>query len=296
MMRSFDCREYPPDRVSAAKRGRTVSVVIPARNEAETIGGVVGTIREVLMERTPVVDEVLVVDDGSTDATAMLAGEAGATVVAAADVLAEYGTEHGKGQAMWRGTHVAAGEVVAFCDADVVGFPPEFVLGLLGPLLDHDDLACMKGFYRRPYHGQPGEGGRVTELMARPVISVLFPHLAPLVQPLAGEFAARREVLEAVPFVGGYGVDLGLLIDIAERWGPASIGQCDLGERVHRNRPLTQLGPQAMVILQLALDRAGLAAAAPWGSLLFRPEQPPVPVSLVERPPLAEVPAHRKSA
>jgi len=134
--------------------------------------------------------------------------------------------------------------------------------------------------------------------MARPLISALFPHLAPLVQPLAGEFAARRDVLESVPFVGGYGVDLGLLIDVADRWGPSAIAQCDLGERVHRNRPLSDLGPQAMVILQLGLDRAGLASATPtpWGSLLLRPDAAPLPVTLVQRPPLAEVPAHRKSA
>jgi glucosyl-3-phosphoglycerate synthase len=118
-----------------------------------------------------------------------------------------------------------------------------------------------------------------------------------LVQPLAGEFSARREVLEGVPFVGGYGVDLGLLIDVAERWGPGVIAQCDLGERIHRNRPLAELGPQAMIILQLALDRAGLAGTAtPWGSLLLRPDQPPVAVTLSQRPPLGEVPAHRKTA
>ena len=137
----------------------------------------------------------------------------------------------------------------------------------------------------------------MTELMARPLISLFFPHLAPLVQPLAGEFAARRDVLESVPFVGGYGVDLGLLIDVAAGWGAGAIAQCDLGERVHRNRPLSELSPQAMIILQLALDRAGLAdTTSPWGSLLLRPDLPPLPVTLVQRPPLAEVPAHRKSA
>ena len=297
MMRSFHRDEYPSERVLAAKRGRSVSVVIPARNEEGTVAEVVNAIRVALMETHSVVDELLVIDDGSSDATAEVATAAGAQVVSATDILPEYGTEHGKGQAMWRGVHVAAGDVVAFCDADIVGFPPAFILGLVGPLLDHDDLGFVKGFYRRAYRGQIGEGGRVTELVARPLISLLFPHLAPLVQPLAGEFAARRDVFESVPFVGGYGVDLGLLIDVADLYGAHAMAQCDLGERVHRNRPLADLSVQAMTILQLALDRAGLAGdAAPWGTLLLRPEQPPVSVTLCERPPLAEVPAHRKTA
>jgi glucosyl-3-phosphoglycerate synthase len=297
MIRSFHCSAYPAEIVANAKRGRTVSVVLPARNEETTVAGVVRTIRHHLMERHAVVDELVVIDDGSTDATAATAAEAGARVVTATEVLPEYGTEHGKGQAAWRGVHVTGGDIVVFCDTDVVDFPPEFVLGLVGPLLDHDDVAFVKGFYRRSYRGQPGEGGRVTELVARPLISLLFPQLAPLVQPLAGEFAARRDVLESVPFVGGYGVDLGLLIDVAARCGASAIAQCDLGERVHRNRPLSELSPQAMVILQLALDRAGLAGTTtPWGSLLLRHDQPPLPVTLVERPPLMDVPAHRKTA
>jgi glucosyl-3-phosphoglycerate synthase len=297
MMRSFHCRGYSPPVVLGSKRGRTISVVLPARNEEATVGGVVHSIRTHLMDHFPVVDELVVIDDGSSDATAAVASAAGAHVVSAADVLPEYGQEHGKGQALWRGVHVTGGDIVAFCDTDIVGFPPAFVLGLVGPLLDHDDLVFVKGFYRRSFQGLAGEGGRVTELMARPLISLLFPHLSPLVQPLAGEFAAQREVLEAVPFVGGYGVDLGLLIDVAEQCGAGAIAQCDLGERVHRNRSLAELSPQAMIILQLALDRAGLAGSAtPWGSLLLRPEHPPLSVTLSELPPLGDVPAHRKTA
>jgi glucosyl-3-phosphoglycerate synthase len=201
---------------------------------------------------------------------------------------------------MWRAVHVTSGELVVFCDADVHGFHPGFVLGLLGPLATRDDVTFVKGFYERPLDGRPGEGGRVTELMARPLISVFFPHLAGLHQPLAGECAARRDVLEAVPFVGGYGVDLGLLIDVSEQFGATGLVQCDLGERVHRNRSLTELSVQALAILQLALLRAGLceanAAAFGWTSQLVRPAAEPVAVTLVERPPLAEVPAHRKTA
>jgi glucosyl-3-phosphoglycerate synthase len=300
MLRSFDHREFPIARLVAAKRGRRVSVCLPARDEAATVGATVDTIRAELMAGDPVVDELIVMDDGSSDETAAIAEAAGATVVTAAEVLPEYGTEHGKGQAMWRSVHVASGDVIVFCDADIQDFEASFVLGLLGPLLTRDDVTFVKGYYDRPLDGRPGEGGRVTELMARPLISVFFPHLAGVNQPLAGECAARRDILESIPFAGGYGVDLGLLIDVSERFGTAGLVQCDLGERVHRNRPLADLGVQALAILQMALVRAGLceanAAAFGWTSHLVRPAADAVAVTLAERPPLVDVPAHRKSA
>jgi glucosyl-3-phosphoglycerate synthase len=298
MLRSFHHAEFPASSLVEAKRGRRVSVCLPARNEAATVGNVVHILRKELVERVALVDELVVIDDGSTDATADVARAAGADVVAADSVLPEYGAVGGKGQAMWKAVHVTSGDVIAFCDADIANFGPEFVTGTVGPLLLRDDVAFTKGFYHRPLEGRPGEGGRVTELVARPIISLLFPHLAPLVQPLAGECAGRRDVLEQVPFVGGYGVDLGLLIDIAERFGSGAIVQCDLGERVHRNRPLSDLGPQATAILQLALARSGLNVdgAALCRSVLLRPSEEPTPVIFTERPPLAEVPAHRKTA
>ncbi len=299
MVATFAGDDFDAGVVAAAKRGRRVSVCLPARNEEQTIGQVVATVVEHLTGPDGLVDEIVVVDDGSLDATASVAAAAGARVVAASSVLPDYGVEHGKGQAMWRGLHVTTGDLVVFCDADVRDFGPGFVVGLLGPLLDRDDLALVKGFYRRPLDGRPGEGGRVTELVARPLVSMLFPHLGPLVQPLAGEVAARREVLEAVPFVGGYGVDLGLLIDVATRFGPASVGQSDLGERVHRNRSLTELGEQATAVLQVAMDRAGMAPAGadggPWSTLLQRPGGE-VEVTMDQRPPLGQVPAHRGRA
>ncbi|MBO0731105.1 MAG: glucosyl-3-phosphoglycerate synthase [Acidimicrobiaceae bacterium] len=296
MIRSFSAAEFPAERLAEAKRGRAITVCLPARDEEATVGQVVSSIRTELMDRIGLVDELLVIDDGSSDRTAAVAEDAGAHVLGASAILPEYGTEGGKGQALWRAVHVARGDLLVFCDADIRNFDPGFVLGLVGPLLTHDDVQFVKGFYERPLDGRPGEGGRVTELMARPVISLLFPHLAPLFQPLSGECAAWREVLEQVPFVGGYGVDLGLLIDVSERFGASAIVQSDLGERVHRNRPLVELSSQALAILQLALSRANLAEPGQWAAALLRPGAEPSPVTLVERPPLAEVPAHRKSA
>lgn len=300
MLRSFDAGEFPPEKLLAAKRGRQVAVCLPARDEAATIGETVGTVRRELVDRFPLVDELVVIDDGSRDGTAAEAAANGAKVIRASSVLPEYGTEHGKGQAMWRAVHVTHSDVIVFLDADVKNFDPAFVLGLVGPLLTRDDVTAVKGFYDRPLHGRAGEGGRVTELMARPLISLFFPHLSGLHQPLAGELAARRDVLEAVPFVGGYGVDLGLLIDITGRFGRNGLVQCDLGRRVHRNRPLSELSVQSLAILQVALQRAGLREedvdAFGWTAQLVRPGAEPVAVSLVERPPLAEVPAHRKTA
>ncbi|HMC38874.1 MAG TPA: glucosyl-3-phosphoglycerate synthase [Acidimicrobiales bacterium] len=289
MRRSHVWTDYPAARVQAAKRGRRVSVCIPARDEAETLGQIVDCIRRDLVEAVPVVDEILVMDDGSTDDTAAVAESAGATVRSTLEVLPEY-PAHGKGQAMWKGVHAASGDLIVFCDADIRDFHAGFVLGLAGPLLQRDDAAFAKGFYERA-------GGRVTELMARPLISVFFPHLADLAQPLSGECAAPRSVLEALPFAGGYGVDLALLIDVTARFGNHSLVQCDLGTRVHRNRALSELGPQSLAILQLALERAGVAEDdVPWSTTLLRPQTDPVEVQHTELPPLVEVPAHRKTA
>lgn len=289
MRRSYSSSDFPADRVAAAKRGRRLTVVIPARDEEATLGPIVSCIRRELVEGAPVVDEILVMDDGSVDSTAEVAAAAGATVLATSAVLPEYPV-HGKGQAMWKGVHAATGDVIVFCDADITGFGPEFVLGLAGPLLGRDDILFAKGYYRR-------SGGRVTELMARPLISVFFPHLADLDQPLSGECGAYREVLEAVPFAGGYGVDLGLLIDVTASFGNGGLVQCDLGERVHRNRSLAELGPQSLAILQLALERAGVAGEDfPWTAELRRPGAEPAEVSYLELPPLVEVPGHRMTA
>ncbi len=280
--RLFHHRRVDLQVVLAAKRGHRVTVCIPARDEETTVGRIVRTIRRELVDQTGLVDEVLVVDDGSSDATSQVGRDAGARVVRADDVLPEAGPGSGKGEAMWKGLAAADGDLVVYCDADVRNFGPRFVVGLLAPLLLHDDVGFVKAFYERPLEGQPGEGGRVTELVARPLLSLLFPDLTPIVQPLAGECAARRDVLEQVPFVEGYGVDIGLVIDVAGRFGLNSIAQVDLGVRHHRNRPLEELAPQSMAIIQTVLARAGAAVS--------------LREDIGERGPLAEFRLGRRSA
>jgi glucosyl-3-phosphoglycerate synthase len=234
-----------------AKGATSISVCLPAQNEGATIGSIVASIVEHLVEDEPLVDELLVVDDGSTDATAEVARRAGARVVATT-------TPGGKGGALRTSLAASRGDLVAWCDADIVDFDPRFVTGLLGPLLSEPSVSFVKACYRRDLHGRAGEGGRVTELLARPLLARLFPHLAGFTQPLAGEYAGRRALLERLTFVPGYGVDLGVLIDVAELVGVEAMAQVDLGQRSHRNRSLAELASQADAVLAVALDRAGI--------------------------------------
>ncbi len=293
-IRSFDHRQFPAGDLAVRKSGRRVSVCIPARDEQATVATIVETIRASLVDGVALVDEIVVVDDGSTDDTAAVAGKAGARVVAAPHVLPEHGTGPGKGRALWKGVFEAEGDLIVFCDADVPNFSPSFVTGLLGPLLTGHDVALVKGAYDRPLNQADEGGGRVTELMARPVLAALFPELSGVHQPLAGETAAPRRVLERLAFPEGYGVELGLLVDVAGRFGAGSIAQVDLGVRRHRNRPLAELGPQALAILQVALQRAGLGAPGP--AVLDRPGRGRVTVDPAELPPLVEVPAYLRRA
>lgn len=259
VVRTFHHRQADPSRLVAAKAGRTVSVCIPARDEAETVGAVVAGVRALTAAGggPALVDEVVVVDDGSTDATAERAVAAGAAVVPGLP------GGRGKGAAMRRGLEHASGELVVFLDADVGDFGPHYVTGLLLPLLRADDVALVKGCYERPLDGRPGEGGRVTELVAKPLLSLLHPELAEVRQPLAGETAAPRAVLDKIALADGYGVEMALLLDVADQFGPGSVAQVDLGIRTHRNRPLAELRPQATEVLRAALERAGTLPAPP---------------------------------
>jgi glucosyl-3-phosphoglycerate synthase len=248
---SYRHEEFSLEWLLAAKRARyqSVTVLIPARDEERTIGAIVGSVRASLMEACPFVDEIVVVDDGSSDATAVRASGEGAIVLR--------GPGLGKGEAMRLGR--GRGDLVVFLDGDVENFAPHFVTGLVGPLLADPATVLVKGRYERSLGDQPTGGGRVTELVAKPVISLLFPELSSLDQPLAGETAVRGRVLEELELSGGYGVEIALLIDAAHRYGTRALAQVDLGSRRHRNRPLGELGQQAREVLAAALARAGVA-------------------------------------
>jgi glucosyl-3-phosphoglycerate synthase len=282
----YDHRDLPLEALLSLKGARTVSLCIPAKDEARTIGQIV----EQLVDH-PLLDEVLVVDDHSSDDTAGVAERAGAAVIRSADTLPGYGAGPGKGQALWKAVACSTGELLAFVDADLQDFSLHYVTGLLGPLLVEEQIGFVKAFYERPGDGHPRGGGRVTELVARPVLHLLFPHLADVIQPLAGEFAGRRSVFEQLPFVEGYGVDIGLLIDVAHAFGVDAVAQVDLGIRIHRNRPLPELGPMATIVLLTALRRAGIEQVPAVVDLL-RPELAPAMVVWGERPPLASIPEY----
>lgn len=284
----FSHSDFTAAALLAAKAKRTVTVALPAKDEAPTIGPIIRSIRTELMDETPLVDELLVIDDHSTDDTAAIARSEGATVLPAGEILPEYGRGHGKGEALWKSLFASTGDLICWCDADIRNYDSRFILGPLGPLLTMPGVGFAKGFYRRPLRDDGEGGGRVTELMARPLISSLFPRLSGLVQPLSGEFAGKRELLEQIPFSQGYAVDLALLIDLTERFGSEILAQVDLGTRIHRNRPLRELGPQAAAILGMALRRAGLDEVPDTLSLV-RPQYGIADVVIGDRPPVAEL-------
>lgn len=259
--RTHHHRDFPVADLVAAKRatGSRVSVVLPARDEEATVGTVAATFVRELGHRHGLVDEVVVVDADSTDRTAEVARAAGARVVSQRQVLPEAGHELGKGEALWKGLAATDGDLVVFVDADIVDVDTRFVTGLLGPLLTDPAIDYVKATYDRPLDvgGQlrPTGGGRVTELLARPLLDAFWPELAWLAQPLSGEYAGRRGLLESLPFVRGYGVEVALLVDIVAAHGAEVIAQVDLGRRVHVHQELPALGRMAAEILHVTLDR-----------------------------------------
>lgn len=287
-VRTFDVSGWTIDMALEAKGSTTVSMCIPCRNEVATIGSLVRHIRTHLVDRHGLIDELIVLDDRSTDDTAVVAARAGATVVPIDRVHALFGTGHGKGNALWATLAASQGDLVVWCDGDVTSFEPVWVPRLLMPLLRHDDLALVKATYHRPE--QYGGGGRTTELVARPLLSLFFPELTGLDQPLAGEFAGRRAYLEQIPFVEGWGAEIGMLIDLSQKFGADSIGQVDLDTRRHRHRSLLELSVQAAEVMATALARTPAAAAfASEELVLTRGDGTSVPVHLDERPPLAQI-------
>jgi glucosyl-3-phosphoglycerate synthase len=243
------------------RQGLTISLGLPTLNEQNTIGKVVRTFKHALMERVPLIDEIVVIDSGSSDRTAVIAERAGVKVMQHSEILPRYGVFQGKGEALWKSLFVLNGDLICWVDTDITNIHPKFVYGLIGPLLSDPEIHYVKGFYRRPLafgaEIQAQGGGRVTELAARPMLNLFFPELSGLVQPLSGEYAGRRQVLESVPFFTGYGVELGLLLAISEAYGLRAIAQVDLGMRVHRNQTLFDLSKMAFAIIQVGLKHLG---------------------------------------
>lgn len=245
--------------VAAGLRARhlTAVAILPARDEEATVAGVVAPLVRHLVKQG-VLAEVVVVDDGSSDRTVARARAAGARVVPAGDVLPLHGGT-GKGAAMWRGLATTTADLVAYVDADLVDFDPDTVTRLLAPLVDDPSAGLVKGTWQRPLGTDPAGGGRITELVARPLLARFFPSLSFVRQPLAGEYAGTRSLLERLPYLTSWGVDIGLLLDAARTGGVDCIRQVELGIRRHRNRPLAELGVPAANVLLAVLDRAGIA-------------------------------------
>ena len=237
----------------------TISVGLPTLNEEKTVGTVIKRVKGALMDRVPLIDQLVVVDSDSEDRTVEIATDLGVPVFRHSQILPETGSHVGKGEALWKSLHVLDGDIVAWIDTDISNIQPRFVYGLLGPLLREPKIQYVKGFYQRPIRQgdllQAEGGGRVTELMARPLLNLFFPELSGMIQPLSGEYAGRRELLERLPFFTGYAVEIGLLIDILEQAGLSAIGQVDLERRIHRNQPLGNLSQMSYVILQGAIRK-----------------------------------------
>jgi glucosyl-3-phosphoglycerate synthase len=277
--RSFHHSLYPPERI-AAERAQSVSVCLPARECAGTVAEIVGALVELRV--LGAIDEIVVVDAASRDGTAALARDAGASVYQEAELMPSHGRVLGKGDAMWRALSVLDGELVCFLDADTEHFSAHFASGLLGPLVCETGVSFVKAFYRRPLaHDGAGDGqggGRVNHLTARPALALFYPELAGVLQPLAGEVAARRELLAELPFATGYGVEIAMLIDAWHRLGLDGLAQVDLDEHRNPHQPLSALAPMALTVLStiaLRMEREGRLAA--------------VANTPVERPPLQSV-------
>ncbi len=241
------------------KQNVTISLALPALNEEETVGRVIRTIKNVLMQRVPLLDEIVLIDSHSTDRTRQIAEKIGVPVYIHQKILPQYGARKGKGEALWKSLYCTRGDIIIWVDTDIVNIHPRFIYGLIGPLLLRPEIDFVKGFYRRPLKVgnkmQAGGGGRVTELTARPLLNLFYPELSGMVQPLSGEYGGRRKALEQLPFFSGYGVEIGLLIDMLEKFGLTSIAQVDLQERIHHNQPLDALGKMSFAIIQAVIRK-----------------------------------------
>lgn len=291
------------------RKGLTISLCIPTLNEEKTIGKEIVIFKSELMDRYPLIDEIAVIDSGSTDQTRETAAAFGADVYLSAEILPEQGFKRGKGENLWKAIHQLHGDIICYIDADIRNIHPRFITGLIAPLIYHDRMKYIKAFYDRPLafsQGlRPSGGGRVTEILVRPLFSLFFPELTALIQPLSGEYAVRREVLEAIPFPIGYGVETSHLIDVYMKFGLEAFGQTDIDQRVHRNQATLDLGKMAFGILQSFLNRLetyGMVDKLPEVSNIFRQfqaegnryEQRLHEIIEEERPPIISIPEYRQ--
>jgi glucosyl-3-phosphoglycerate synthase len=287
----------------------TINVSLPTLDEEKTIAKEILLLQTELMIKHHLVDEIAVVDSGSQDRTREIAEKYGASVFVSSDYLPEQGQFKGKGENLWKSLYLLEGDIIVYIDADIKNIAPKFVYGLVGPLLERDELSYVKGFYERPLQMgedvRTGGGGRVTEILIRPLFNLFFPDLAGLLQPLSGEYAGRRELLEKLPFFIGYGVETGLLIDISEQFGIDKIAQVDLDKRVHQNQDLQSLGKMAFGILQTFFNRLDAAGKIELKQQLKRIFRQIVAVedghrfedldmSEIERPPMIEIEKYRQ--
>ena len=285
-IKNYDSSGWTAEQLLAAKGELSITLCFPCRDEAATIGPLVTAARRALVDDCPLLDELLVLDDRSTDDTAVVAADAGATVISIDAVHQRHGIGHGKGNVLWASLVASSGDLIVWCDGDLTSFTPDWVVRLLVPLVLDPSIVLVKAAYQRPTTS--GGGGRTTELVARPLLSLFDPDLAQLQQPLAGEFATRRDAIEQIPFVKGWGVEIAILMDLAKRFGAASIAQTDLGVRLHRHHSLESLSVQAAEVLATALLRAqpDIPIAA---NVLTRADGSTVPLNLSERPPIRTI-------
>ncbi len=296
--RTWQQPDWSVPELIAAKAGRRVAVVLPALDEEATVGAIVAAIVPFTLGPHPLVDELVVMDSGSGDRTVEIAAAAGARVVLRTEVVPELEPVAGKGEVLWRSLAATTSDIICFVDSDLLDFDPAFVSSLLGPLLTVPGVELVKGMYRRPLRLESGQaaetgGGRVTELLVRPLLAALRPELVGIVQPLSGEYAGTRELLESVSFPVGYGVEIALLLDTYGTRGMDALAQVNLGVRTHRNRPLNQLGAMARQILAAALPRCGVPAGAAALTQFVQVGGEWLPqdtaVNTCERPPMREI-------
>lgn len=291
------------------RKGLTISLCIPTLNEADTIGKEIVIFKSELMDRYPLIDEFAVIDSGSTDNTCEVAASFGADVYASKDILPSEGFKRGKGENLWKAIYQLKGDIICYIDADITNIHPRFVYGLVAPLINNDATKYVKAFYDRPLafsQGvRPSGGGRVTEILVRPLFSLFYPELTGIVQPLSGEYAVRREVLERIPFPIGYGVETSHILDVYERWGLEAFAQTDIDQRVHRNQSTTALGKMSFGILQSFLNRLemhGKIDQLPELSNIYRAfqaqdnryEQVTTEIIEEERPPMITIPKYQQ--